>query len=142
LVLKVREEHRIGKDWKGLDSRWAKEEGLFGSKSVGLMKVLFAPDAASSHSRLICHWLLSSVASWEGPEKLELSELILNPILGSVVLSLMQCRFKTIKFASAGVRCCGLIPRRWDEALADRIVCVQVGGIDECSVAPDAASSQ
>jgi hypothetical protein len=51
-VVGFREEHKIGKDWKGLELWWAKEEGLFASKSVGLMKVLFAPDAASSHSRL------------------------------------------------------------------------------------------
>jgi hypothetical protein len=99
--LKVREEHRIGKDWKGLDSRWAKEEGLFGSKSVGLMKVRLRRMLRVHNNRLI-HWLLSSVASWEGPEKLELPELILNPDLGfRCYCRLCNVVSKTIKFASS-----------------------------------------
>jgi hypothetical protein len=68
--LKVREEHRIGEDWKGFDSRWAKEEGLVASKLVGLMSLSVAPDAASSQSQLSFHLFLSSVASWEGPEQI------------------------------------------------------------------------
>jgi hypothetical protein len=57
----------------------------------------------------------------EGPEKLELSELSLNPDLGfrftvAYAMSFQQRSSPPTLFC---VRRCGLIPRRWDEALAD-----------------------
>jgi hypothetical protein len=87
----------------------------------GIDESSVARDAASSHSRLLSHWFLSSVVSREGPEKLELSELILNPDLGfcftvAYAMSFEQRSSPPLYFC---VRRCGLIPRRWDEALAD-----------------------
>jgi hypothetical protein len=84
------------------------------------MKVLSRRMLQAHNSRLVSHWFLSSVASWEAPEKLELSELILNPDLGFrfTVAYAISFQQRSSPPTLACVRCYGLIPRRWDEALA------------------------
>jgi hypothetical protein len=95
------------------------------------MKVLLRRMLQAHNSRFFSHWLLGSVASWEGPEKLELSELILNPDLGFrfTVAYAISFQQRSSPPTLACVRCYELIPRRWDESLADRIVASKSVGL-------------